>query len=134
TGANRPASSLFPYAAGLFGSGANMAFSAEALARVGGFDPATGTGTRARGGDDLAAFFEVVSLGYTLVYEPAALVRHRHRRDADLEKQLFDYGAGLTAYLTKVVLDRPARVFDLARKAPAGLAHGLRRRPDRNAS
>ncbi len=133
TGANRPASQLFPYAAGLFGSGANMAFSAEALRRVGGFDPATGTGTRARGGDDLAAFFDVVSLGYTLVYEPAALVRHRHARDADLRRQLFDYGAGLTAYLTRTVVGRPARMLDIARRVPRGLAHGLGRRSTRNA-
>lgn len=132
--ANRPDNRLFPYAAGLFGSGANMAFSAEALRRAGGFDPATGTGTRARGGDDLAAFFEVVAQGYTLVYEPGAIVRHRHRPDADLERQLFDYGAGLTAYLTKVVLDRPGRLLDIARKVPSGLAHGLAKGSDRNAS
>jgi GT2 family glycosyltransferase len=132
-GVNRPGGGLFPYAAGLFGSGANMAFSAEALRRVGGFDPATGTGTRARGGDDLAAFFNVVSRGYTLVYEPGALVRHRHRPDADLERQLFDYGAGLTAYLTKVVVDRPGRLFDIARRVPRGLAHGLGRGSERNA-
>jgi O-antigen biosynthesis protein len=131
--ANRPDDRLFPYAAGLFGSGANMAFSAEALRRAGGFDPATGTGTRARGGDDLAAFFEVVAHGYTLVYEPAAIVRHKHRPDVDLERQLFDYGAGLTAYLTKVVLDRPGRLLDIAGRVPGGLAHGLSRRSDRNA-
>ena len=133
TGPNRPDDRLFPYAAGLFGSGANMAFSAEALSRLGGFDPATGTGTRARGGDDLAAFFGVVSLGYTLVYEPGAIVRHRHRPDADLERQLFDYGAGLTAYLTKTVVDRPGRLLDLAGRVPRGLAHGLGRRSRRNA-
>jgi GT2 family glycosyltransferase len=133
TGPNRPRNSLFPYAAGLYGSGANMAFSKEALRDIGGFDPATGTGTLARGGDDLAAFFEIVAAGYTLVYEPAALVRHRHRSNADLERQLFDYGAGLTAYLTKVVLDRPGRLFDIARRVPGGLAHGLAPGSERNA-
>jgi GT2 family glycosyltransferase len=133
-GANRPTNGLFPYAAGLFGSGANMAFSGKALRQIGGFDPATGTGTRARGGDDLAAFFDVVSRGYTLVYEPAALVRHRHKPDADLERQLFDYGAGLTAYLTKVVLDRPGRLLDILRRVPRGVAHALAPGSARNAS
>jgi GT2 family glycosyltransferase len=128
----RAGADLFPYTAGAFGSGANMAFSAEALRRTGGFDPATGTGTRARGGDDLAAFFGVVSSGYSLVYEPAAIVRHKHRRDADLERQLFDYGAGLTAYLTKVVVDRPGRLLDIARRVPRGLAHALAKSSDRN--
>lgn len=36
---------LFPFTAGSFGSGANMAFRADALRALGGFDPATGTGT-----------------------------------------------------------------------------------------
>jgi GT2 family glycosyltransferase len=129
----RSSTDMFPYAAGAFGSGANMAFSAEALRRVGGFDPATGTGTRARGGDDLAAFFSVVSAGYAIVYEPAAIIRHRHRRDPDLERQLFDYGAGLTAYLTKVVVDRPGRMLDIARRIPRGVAYALAKGSDRNA-
>jgi O-antigen biosynthesis protein len=130
---NRPPSLLFPYAAGMFGSGGNMAFSREALERIGGFDSAIGTGTRARGGDDRVAFFGIVSAGYTLVYEPAAIVRHRHRADADLERQRFDYGAGVTAALTKIILDRPSRLLDIAWRIPAGLAHGLGSHSTRNA-
>jgi O-antigen biosynthesis protein len=124
--ANRPGGKLFPYAAGAFGSGANMAFRTDVLRSAGGFDPATGAGTRARGGDDLAAFFGIIAGGYTLAYQPTALVRHRHRRELEaLGRQMYDYGAGLSAYLTKLVVDRPGRLFDIARRAPRGAAHAF---------
>ena len=124
--ANRPVGKLFPYAAGAFGSGANMAFRTDVLRSAGGFDPATGAGTRARGGDDLAAFFGIIAAGHTLAYQPTALVRHRHRRELDaLRRQMYGYGAGLGAYLTKLVVDRPGRLLDIARRAPPGAAHAF---------
>ena len=96
-----------------------MAFSLEALQEMGGFDPALGAGTRARGGDDLAAFFDVLQHGYRLVYEPAAVVRHRHAREmAVLERQVHGYGVGLTAYLTSCLAAPPA-ARGLARPARA---------------
>jgi GT2 family glycosyltransferase len=123
---HRPAGRLFPYTAGQFGSGANMAFRTEALKRIGGFDPALGAGTLARGGDDLAAFFKVVQGGYRLVYEPEALLWHHHRREeAGMRRQAFSYGMGLGAYLTKIVVDRPRTLLDLAMALPAGLFHML---------
>ena len=129
-GAHRPPGKLFPYAAGTFGSGANMAFRTETLRALGGFDPATGTGSRARGGDDLAGFFSVLSAGHTLAYQPAAIVRHAHCRDAEsLRALMFDYGAGLGAFLTKIMVDRPDLVLDIAWRAPFGAAHALRSRP-----
>ena len=77
-----------------------MAFRTDWLRTNGGFDPATGAGTPARGGDDLDAFLRVVLDGRTLVYEPAAIVRHYHRRDyASLRRQAYGYGVGLGAYL-----------------------------------
>jgi GT2 family glycosyltransferase len=115
---------LFPFAAGTFGSGANMAFDRDALAAMGGFDPALGTGTPARGGDDLSAFFEVVQRGGRLVYEPRALVRHRHAREPRaLRRQVFGYGVGLSAYLTKSLLDRPRLFAAALRRLPAAAAH-----------
>ncbi len=117
---------LFPFTAGQFGSGANMAFRVDALRSFGAFDDALGTGTRARGGDDLAAFFDVVVSGHALVYEPAAIVFHAHRRDSSaLAHQAFGYGAGLSAYLTKTLLDRPSRLLTLAARVPAGLRYAL---------
>jgi O-antigen biosynthesis protein len=114
----------YPYTAGCFGSGANMAFRADALRALGGFDPGMGTGTPARGGDDLAAFFAVIAAGHALLFTPGALVWHWYADDVDtLRRQAYGYGAGLTAYLAKVVADDPTRLVDLAARAPAALAH-----------
>jgi GT2 family glycosyltransferase len=125
---------LFPYAAGRFGSGANMAFDVAALRSVGGFDLASGVGTPARGGDDLLAFFRVVNAGYALVYEPRALLWHDFRAEPGrLRRQMFDYGAGLTAYLTSVIFDDPRVVLDLMSRMPRVLPYALGSRPLRAA-
>jgi hypothetical protein len=85
-----------------------------------------GAGSVAMGGDDLASFFEVIMRGYTLVYEPAAFLRHWHRRDyPGLYRQAYGYGVSLGAYLTKILVDRPRLIFDVVRRAPAALAHLL---------
>jgi GT2 family glycosyltransferase len=121
-----PLRPLHPYTAGAFGSGANMAFRTEALRALGGFDPALGAGSAALGGDDLAAFFDVLAAGHRLVYEPAAIVRHRHRPDYDsLRRQAYGYGVGLTAYLARTVADDPRRLLGLVARVPRGLAHVL---------
>ncbi|WCN02619.1 glycosyltransferase [Streptomyces sp. M92] len=115
---------LFPFTAGRFGSGANMAFRTAVLRSVGGFDPATGAGTRARGGDDLYGFVRVLAEGRRLRYTPSALVWHHHRETwRDLETQAYGYGAGLTAYLTAVLVNRPALLPAFLARVPGGLAH-----------
>jgi GT2 family glycosyltransferase len=115
---------LFPFTAGRFGSGANMAFRTAALRAVGGFDPATGAGTRARGGDDLYGFVRVLAQGGRLHYTPTALVWHHHREAwRDLETQAYGYGAGLTAYLTAILVNRPALLPAFLARLPRGLAH-----------
>jgi GT2 family glycosyltransferase len=115
---------LFPFTAGRFGSGANMAFRTGVLRAVGGFDPATGAGTLARGGDDLYGFVRVLAQGHRLHYTPQALVWHHHRETwRDLETQAYGYGAGLTAYLTAILLARPALLPAFLARLPRGLAH-----------
>ncbi|MFJ6633769.1 glycosyltransferase [Streptomyces sp. NPDC091376] len=115
---------LFPFTAGRFGSGANMAFRTRALKAVGGFDPATGTGTAARGGDDLYAFVRILADGHRLRYTPDALVWHHHRETPqDLRNQAYGYGAGLTAYLTALITRRPDLLPALLARLPRGLAH-----------
>jgi O-antigen biosynthesis protein len=119
---NRPPDPLFPYTAGAFGSGANMAFRADALREVGGFDTALGGGTPARGGEDLAAFTSVVAAGHALVYEPRAVVRHPHHRSrARLRRQVLGYGMGLSACLTKLAADDWSRLADIGRRVPGGV-------------
>jgi GT2 family glycosyltransferase len=123
---NRRPGPLYPYAMGQFGSGASLAFKTAALRRLGGFAAELGAGTSARGGEDLDIFLRVLASGAAIVYEPGAILRHRHLRDyAALRRQLHAYGVGLGAALTKCLLDRPTRVLELAVRLPAGLAYLL---------
>src|SRR4051794_10460803 len=133
-GSRPPGQPLYPYTAGVFGSGANMAFTASALRDIGGFDPALGTGSPALGGDDLAAFFDVIAAGYELVYEPTAVVRHHHRPDyASLRTQAYGYGVGLSAYIAKTIADDPRRVLEVAARTPRAIAYLLGPRSTKNA-
>jgi len=133
-GTHRPADPLFPFTTGKLGSGANMAFRTDRLRQLGGFDPATGTGTAARGGDDLAAFFSVLAAGYSLVYQPTALAWHHHRRDLEaLRNQASGYGIGLGAYLTSALVNHPAMAVQALRLAPAGLRYAFHPASPRNA-
>jgi GT2 family glycosyltransferase len=120
-GRNRVDSPLYPYSAGIFGSGANLAFRASTLRELGGFDPCLGAGTKAKGGEELAIFFQILQRGERLVYEPAAIINHRHRADYEgLRRQTYGYGVGLTAYLMKILVDRPTLALDVARRVPRG--------------
>lgn len=86
--------------AGKFGTGANMAFRRRLFQEIGDFDPALDVGTVTNGGGDLEMFFRVLEEGHMLVYEPAAVVRHVHRRTAsELNRQINDWGIGFYSYL-----------------------------------
>ena len=127
--AEPPEDPLFPFTAGRFGSGANMAFRTALLRGLGGFDPATGTGTPARGGDDLLGFFRTLVAGATLAYQPDAVVWHRHSRDQGaLPAQAFGYGAGFGAFLAAAMAREPQLLPALARRLPRGIAHAATRR------
>ncbi len=123
---NRQDNPLYPYNMGSFGSGNSMAFKKSVLRSLGNFDPMLGNGTPTLGGVDVEAFFRVVINGYQLVYEPASIVHHLHRRDYDrLKKQIYGYGVGLTAPMTKAMVRNPRLFLDLARKMPAGVRYAL---------
>jgi GT2 family glycosyltransferase len=88
--------------AGDYGTGANMAFRRAVFDRIGRFDPALDVGTPARGGGDLEMFFRVLKEGHALVYEPNAIVRHRHRRTLpELRRQIADHGISFSAYMVR---------------------------------
>ena len=106
-------------AAALCGVGANMAFRREVLEQIGCFDTALDVGTPSFGCGDLDIFHRIVASGRTLVYEPAAWIRHRHRRDmAALERQFYSNGRSFWVYLTKIWNVRTVR-----RSACAQVAH-----------
>lgn len=116
---HRPADRLFPFTTGRLGSGTTMAFRRSTLLEFGGFDVALGGGTPALGGEDLAAYFEVLVRGYQVVYQPTAMVYHTHRREYPaLQHQIFSYGQGLTAYLTRCVIEHPRCLVTLAERLP----------------
>ncbi|HEX2915643.1 MAG TPA: glycosyltransferase [Chloroflexia bacterium] len=105
----------FPVSAGVMGTGANMAFRKDVLQALGGFDPALGAGSLAKGAGDLDMFYRVVRAGYRLVYEPRALIWHFHRHDLPaLENQFSNYGSGLYAFFTKAFLTDRAFRFRIA--------------------
>jgi GT2 family glycosyltransferase len=117
------------HGAGKFGTGANMAFRRSLFQQIGAFDPALGAGTPTTGGEDLEMFFRVLHEGYTLVYEPAALVRHRHRRDyASLRSQIASNGIALFAYYVRSCLAYPDQREAFVRLARWWLWHWHARR------
>ena len=134
TGHCDPGNPLYPYAAGIFGTGNNMAFRRTVLERIGAFDPALGNGTPALGGVDSEVLQRTVLCGHPLVYTPRALVWHSHRRDYDaLRRQIYSYGAGLTAYLAKTVLRNPHLLADFLSRVPAGVRFALSPSSEKNA-
>ena len=118
---------LFPFAVGHYGTGANFAVDREMVLRLGGFDEALGAGSPTGGGEDLDMFFRVLRAGGQLVYDPSAVVWHRHRASSDgLAAQSRTYGLGLGAWIAKIACDRrtaPAAIGTALLKAPAFMSH-----------
>ena len=101
---------------GRFGTGASMAFRRGLFDRIGTFDPALDVGTPTNGGGDLEMFFRVLKEGGTLVYEPSAVARHRHRRTyEELRTQLANNGIGLYSYFVRTARHYPEERTALAR-------------------
>jgi glycosyltransferase involved in cell wall biosynthesis len=116
-GTSSVVSPLYPLPA--FGPGGNMAFRTESLRAVGGFDPCLGAGTRTHGCEETRALSLLLSSGQAVLHWPAAITWHTHRREmAALEKQLYGYSAGLSAFWASMIRSRPAAALDLLRLAP----------------
>jgi O-antigen biosynthesis protein len=125
---NRSDERLYPYSAGIYGSGASMAFLTDALRAAGGFDHRLSFG-----GEDLDLFLKVILAGHQLVYEPAAIAWHHHPSEYhSLRRTMFLYGAGLTALMTKWALSSPAVALDIARRVPSAVRLALDPRSRKN--
>jgi GT2 family glycosyltransferase len=127
------ASPLYPYTAGQFGTGANLAFRTAVLRDLGGFDEALGPGTPSAAGEDLDLFVRTILAGHAIAYEPAAIAWHHHRDElGQLRRQLFNYGVGLAAFATKYLSDRRT-ARDVLVRLPGGLRHlrGIANRVER---
>jgi glycosyltransferase involved in cell wall biosynthesis len=118
---------LYPYTAGAMGGLGNVAFRRSALQQPDAFDVLLGPGTPAFGAEDQDAFVSLLRTGHRLLYEPAALVYHRHRDNyGDLRWQVFTYGAGLSAALVHWAVKERAVALELGRRVAAGLPLILR--------
>jgi GT2 family glycosyltransferase len=116
---HRPASRLYPFTAGIFGTGANFAVKRKAVAELGGFDSLLGAGSITRSGEDLDMFLRVILSGGRICYLPSALVWHQHRSDVKaLAEQTYSYAYGLGAYMAKHLLNRDFSVSFLLRGFP----------------
>jgi glycosyltransferase involved in cell wall biosynthesis len=105
-----------------FGSGGNMAFRTEALRSVGGFDTRLGAGTLTRAGEETRALSLLLDAGSTILHWPPALTWHYHRRtDEELEKQFFNYSAGLTAFYMSLALSSPKYAWRILGLVPRGV-------------
>ena len=101
---------------GAYGTGANMAFRRSLFEKIGEFDPALDVGTVSNGGGDLDMFFRVIQEGHTLVYEPGAIVRHRHRREyKKLREQITNNGIALHAHFVRNAINYPRELSRIVR-------------------
>ena len=111
------------YSAGRMAIGANMAFRTEALRAVGGFDVSLGAGTPAKTAEDTLVWMRLAWRGYRVGFEPAALLSHVHRReDAQLRRQIENYGTGFGAEMLALVLEDPRHLGAIAATGPRAVS------------
>ena len=105
----------------------------RAVAGPWGVRRALGPGTRARGGEDLLAVFDVLAGGGGVVYEPSALVWHWNRRDyASLRTADAGLRGGARGVLHRGRGAAPGLALGLTRHAAFGVRHVVGRSSPKN--
>jgi len=96
-------------------SSAAFRYSLFADPRVGPFEVALGSGTKARGGGDVYQFYRVLAAGFTSVYTPQGRAFHKHRSSMPkLRKQLFSFACGYSAMIARAgSRDKDRRAYRL---------------------
>jgi len=109
------------FGTGAFGAGVNMCIRKAVLDGTGLFDEVLDGGTPTESGGDQEFFYRVLARGHRIVYQPGALVWHRHRSTMEeATGVLRGYGTGVFAWWTKaVIVDRE---YSLLVKAPLWFA------------
>jgi GT2 family glycosyltransferase len=78
------------------GAGANMAFRKSVLEKTGYFDERLDVGAAGCNGDS-EIWFRILAKGFSIAYNPRAVVHHEHRKNMEgLQKQLYNYMKGFT--------------------------------------
>jgi glycosyltransferase involved in cell wall biosynthesis len=90
------------------GLGANISVRRSVFNAWHGFDERLGAGTRIPGHEELKAFFELVELGFRLVYAPRSVVRHAFPRSMEeLRRRGLRAVEASAAYLTLLLFEQP---------------------------
>jgi glycosyltransferase involved in cell wall biosynthesis len=101
-----------------FGGGVNMAFRRDLFAALGPFDAALDSDSTGGGGGDIEMLHRLLARGRTLVYEPAALVWHAHKRDeASLRRLIYHNGRSFGIYLLTCARNRTVSRVSILRFA-----------------
>ena len=109
--------------AGQYGTGASMAYRRSVFEEIGYFDPALDVGTPTNGGGDLEMFCRVLKAGYALVYEPKAVIHHRHRREyAQLRRQI-SFNGSVYALWFSIALAYPEELISCLKMAVWWMLH-----------
>jgi hypothetical protein len=83
----------------------NMSYRRSVFGQIGTFDTALDVGTPSAGAGDLDMFYRVLSAGFGIQYEPAAMVRHSHRRTLTaLRKQIYSNGQAYGVLIVKAII------------------------------
>jgi GT2 family glycosyltransferase len=99
-----------------FGIGVNMAFRKQVFDKIGQFNVAFDVGTPTKGGGDVEMFFRLVNSGFSMLYDPAVLVWHTHRKSMNaLCKQIQDNGRSTGCYLIHVFRQKRVRRLSILR-------------------
>jgi glycosyltransferase involved in cell wall biosynthesis len=119
-GADNP---LLLYPTSGLGPGGGLVMLTEVAREVGGFDSALGPATPACGGEQMDLLVRLLQRGYTLSYEPGAIVWREHPVHAGREgRQIYRHGVGLGAVLGKRLIAGPRR-RDWVRAIPAAVRY-----------
>jgi glycosyltransferase involved in cell wall biosynthesis len=82
------------------GHGSSMAFRKEIFGKIGSFDERFGNGAPLGGCDDTEMLYRILKSGHRIVYEPSAVVRHKHRFAAeDVFKTRYGYSFGNATFM-----------------------------------
>ena len=105
-----------PLAAGPVGAGANMAVHRDTVLQLGGFDERLDGGQPTKSGGDHEMFTRIMRGGLRIVYEPAAVSWHSHRRTMEeVRETVYGYGVGVYAMWTGLLFEaRELGVLKLA--------------------
>jgi glycosyltransferase involved in cell wall biosynthesis len=101
---------LLACTAGGLGAGAGTVMLTHIARELGGFDPALGPATPACGGEHIDLLVRLLGSGYTVSYEPEAIVWREHPANPEARLgDIYRYGIGLGAIIAKRLIAGPAR-------------------------